>query len=112
MKEEQALQEDTPGQNGDLPPGQLIEQTALDRNLIEHVHGKLDAEQMIWLCRCYPPDHSCLHQAVFCPADGDFWFANAASPDESETPGAQNQPFLPFNLNAILEFDAVEENRG
>ena len=79
---------------------------------IEHVHGKLDAEQMIWLCRCYPPDHSCLHQAVFCPADGDFWFANAASPDESETPGAQNQPFLPFNLNAILEFDAVEENRG
>lgn len=79
---------------------------------IERVHGKLDADQMIWLCRNYSPEHSCLHQAVFCPADGDFWFANAVSPEESETPGAQNQPFLPFNLNSILDFVADEEGCG
>lgn len=72
---------------------------------VQQVYGKLDAEHMIWLCRQYPPEHHCLHQAVFCPIDGDFWVATAVNPNESPTPGAQNQPFLPFNLNAILEFE-------
>jgi hypothetical protein len=75
-------------------------------DLIRQTYGRLDAEEMIWLCRQYPPEHHCLHQAVFCPIDGDFWVANAVDPAKSATPGAQNQPFLPFNLRSVLEFEA------
>ena len=72
---------------------------------VQHLYGKLDAEKMIWICHQYPKEHHCLHQAVFCPVDGDFWVSNAVNPDTCETPGAQNQEFLPYNLQAILEFE-------
>ena len=74
--------------------------------LIQQLYGKFDAERMIWLCQQYPREHDCLHQAVFCPIDGDLWVANAADPDKTEFPGAQNQPFLPFSLHAILKFES------
>lgn len=71
--------------------------------LLQQLYGKLDSQQMIGICRRYPPEHECLHQAVFCPIDGDFWISNAVNPEKSASPGAQNQPFFPYNLKAILE---------
>lgn len=64
--------------------------------------GELDAEGMIGLCRAYPKEAPCLHQAVFCPVDGRLWVANARSPRAGRFPGAQNQTFYAYDLGELL----------
>jgi len=65
-------------------------------------YGKLDEYGMIRLLRMYPPEHSCLHQAVFCPSDLKFWAAMAKDPKKVRYAGAQNQVFQRYDLKAIL----------
>lgn len=72
---------------------------------IQQHFGRLDAASMIGLCRSYPPQHSCLHQAVFSPRDGRLWVSNARDPDEVTYAGAQNQTFFPYSLPALLATD-------
>jgi dienelactone hydrolase len=71
-------------------------------NFIKESYGRFDGEKMIALCRGYPPEHPCLHQAVMCPTDGRFWVANAVSPKKAELAGAQNQRFYAYDLKALL----------
>lgn len=68
-------------------------------------YGKFDGPTMVALCRQYPPTHSCLHQAVFCPEDGRMWVSNALNPAHSDSPGAQNQPFRFYSLPDLLKTD-------
>jgi dienelactone hydrolase len=81
-------------------------------DFLEKNAGTLDGEGMISLCRTYPKEHSCLHQAVFCPSDLRFWVANAKDPATCALPGAQNQTFYPYDLRALLATDpaALEES--
>ncbi|HVY61299.1 MAG TPA: C45 family autoproteolytic acyltransferase/hydrolase, partial [Planctomycetota bacterium] len=64
--------------------------------------GEFDGDGMIALCRCYPPEHACLHQAVMCPVDGRIWVANAVNPKKAQFAGAQNQPFHEYSLPELL----------
>ncbi len=72
---------------------------------VQEHHGEFDGEMMIKLCRQYPPNHPCLHQAVFCPTDLRFWVANAKDPRKSQFAGAQNQTFFPYHLGDLLAKD-------
>ncbi len=72
---------------------------------LEANRGKFDGDMMIKLCRQYPPNHPCLHQAVFCTSDLRFWVANAKSPKAGKFAGAQNQTFYPYNLGDLLAKD-------
>lgn len=64
--------------------------------------GRLDGLKMIELLRKYPPEHPCLHQAVFCPSSLEFWVSNAVSPAVARYAGAQNQPFYKYNLAKLV----------
>ncbi|MDP2898078.1 MAG: C45 family autoproteolytic acyltransferase/hydrolase [bacterium] len=64
--------------------------------------GRLDGLKMIDLLRKYPPEHPCLHQAVFCPSSLEFWVSNAVSPAVARYAGAQNQPFYKYNLARLV----------
>ncbi|MCK6458873.1 MAG: C45 family autoproteolytic acyltransferase/hydrolase [Planctomycetes bacterium] len=64
--------------------------------------GAIDAEAMIALLRSYPASHPCLHQAVMCPSDRTIWVSHARDPAEDPLPGAQNQPFLRYDLRTLL----------
>jgi len=71
--------------------------------------GKLDERQMIAVLRLYPPPHSCLHQAVFCSTDLNFWVANARNPRKTLFAGAQNQTFYRYNLKKLLAAESAAE---
>ncbi len=70
---------------------------------LDERRGKIDAHTMIALLRTYPVSHSCLHQAVMCPNDRAIWVSEARDPREDPLPGAQNQPFLRYDLRAFVE---------
>jgi len=70
---------------------------------IQANYGKLDEYKMIELLRMYPPEHSCLHQAVFCPSELRFWASFAKDPHKVRFAGAQNQAFYRYDLEAILQ---------
>jgi len=65
--------------------------------------GRLTDIKMIELLRKYPPEHPCLHQAVFCPSTLEFWVSNAVSPAKAKFAGAQNQPFYKYNLRKLIK---------
>ncbi|HEX5136246.1 MAG TPA: C45 family autoproteolytic acyltransferase/hydrolase [Planctomycetota bacterium] len=69
---------------------------------LDERRGRIDAEAMIALLRSYPASHPCLHQAVMCPKDRAIWVSNARDPADDPLPGAQNQPFLRYDLRALL----------
>jgi len=64
--------------------------------------GAIDAEVMIALLRGYPASHSCLHQAVLCPTDRTIWVSEARDPADDPLAGAQNQPFLRYDLKSLV----------
>ncbi len=70
--------------------------------LVENL-GRLNDIKMIELLRKYPPEHPCLHQAVFCPSTLELWVSNAVSPAKAKFAGAQNQPFYKYNLAKLIE---------
>jgi dienelactone hydrolase len=72
-------------------------------DFITNNYGRLNDSKMIEMLRMYPPEHSCLHQAVFCPSDGVFWASMADDPAQVQFAGAQNQTFYRYDLKAILE---------
>ncbi len=69
---------------------------------LQENYGRLDDLKMIELLRKYPPEHPCLHQAVFCPSTVEFWVSNAVSPAKATFAGAQNQPFFKFDLRKLI----------
>ena len=73
--------------------------------------GKIDALAMIALLRTYPVSHPCLHQAVMCGSDRAIWVSNARDPREDPLPGAQNQPFLRYDLRAFADGAAIPAKR-
>jgi dienelactone hydrolase/predicted choloylglycine hydrolase len=83
---------------------------AMQTQWLKENHGKIDAPAMIQLLRLYPSFHPCLHQAVFCPGNLDFWVANAAAPGKSKDAGAQNQPFYRFSLAKLLAKEPAERH--
>jgi dienelactone hydrolase len=64
--------------------------------------GAIDAATMIELLRGYPPTHPCLHQAVLCPSERAIWVSHARDPAQDPFAGAQNQPFLRYDLPALV----------
>jgi dienelactone hydrolase len=69
---------------------------------LDERRGTIDAQTMIALLRSYPASHSCLHQAVICPNDRAIWVSVAHDPATDPLPGAQNQPFLRYDLRSLL----------
>lgn len=67
-------------------------------------YGRLDAERMIGLLRTYPPDHACLHQAVFAPGDGECYVSVAHNPGVPRA-GAQNQTFYRYRMKKVIAGD-------
>jgi hypothetical protein len=64
--------------------------------------GEIDAAAMIELLRGYPPSHPCLHQAVMCPNDRVLWVSQAVDPATHPLAGAQNQPFVRYELRGLV----------
>jgi dienelactone hydrolase len=64
--------------------------------------GAIDAGTMIALLRSYPASHPCLHQAVMCGNDRAIWVSHARDPADDPLPGAQNQPFLRYDLRSLI----------
>ena len=79
---------------------------------LESRSSKIGYQDMIRVCRNYPPTHSCLHQAVMCPSDGRIWVANAVDPADTAFAGAQNQTFWPYDLDDLLVTDPATLKRG
>lgn len=79
---------------------------------LDERRGRIDAHAMIALLRTYPVSHSCLHQAVLCPNDRAIWVSHARDPREDPLPGAQNQPFLRYDLRAFEGGAAVPAQRS
>jgi hypothetical protein len=65
--------------------------------------GALDAPRMIELLRQYPAGHPCLHQVVMGSSDRLIWVSQAVDDRRSPTAGAQNQPFVRYDLRAIVD---------
>ncbi len=84
----------------------------LQGRFLDERRGKIDALTMIALLRTYPVSHSCLHQAVMCPNDRAIWVSHARDPREDPLPGAQNQPFLRYDLRALADGAAVPAQRS
>jgi len=72
-------------------------------SFLQENYGRVNDIKMIELLRKYPPEHSCFHQAVFCPSTLDFWVSNAVSPSRARYAGAQNQPFYKYSLLKLVE---------
>ena len=70
--------------------------------LLDVLNHQLDAPRMISLLRKYPPGHPCLHQVVMNGTDRTLWVAQAVDDRTTDTPGAQNQEFYPYDLRALL----------
>jgi len=83
----------------------------LQGRFLDERRGRIDAATMIALLRSYPVMHSCLHQAVMCGNDRAIWVSQARDPREDPLPGAQNQPFLRYDLRAFAEGAAVPAER-
>jgi hypothetical protein len=80
-------------------------------------YGRLSDLTMIELLRKYPPEHACLHQAVFCPSTLELWVSNAVPPGPAKFAGAQNQPFYKYSLPKLIrgipfEPEVAEPPRG
>jgi len=82
-------------------PADWLAYSVMSSFLLEN-YGRLNDVKMIELLRKYPPEHSCLHQAVFCPSTLEFWVSNAVNLPEAKFPGAQNQPFYKYNLLKLI----------
>jgi len=65
-------------------------------------YGRLDGIKMIELLRKYPPEHPCLHQAVFSPSTLEFWVSDAVNPSAAKYAGAQNQAFYKYDLVKLI----------
>jgi len=74
----------------------------LQGRFLEERRGRIDAATMIELLRTYPASHPCLHQAVMCPGDRAIWVSQARDPADDPLPGAQNQPFLRYDLRSLV----------
>ena len=61
-------------------------------------HGKIDAEQAMWLMSRPVAMQSNLHNVLFVPADGVAYVANA----DHDHPAAE-RPYVKIDLNALLE---------
>jgi isopenicillin-N N-acyltransferase-like protein len=83
-------------------PADWLGYSVMSSSLVEN-HGTLTDIKMIELLRKYPPEHPCLHQAVFCPSTLEFWVSNAVNPAEAKFAGAQNQPFYKYNLRKLTQ---------
>ncbi len=78
--------------------------TAYERqgNFVRSRSGRIDAATMIAVLRGYPATHPCLHQAVMCPTDKTIWVSHAADSARDPLAGAQNQPFLRYDLKELV----------
>lgn len=70
---------------------------------LEAARGTIGLDTMISILRAYPPFVSCLHQAVMIPADRVLWVSQATDPAHDPLPGAQSQPFLRYDLRALVK---------
>ena len=80
--------------------------------ILRKAAGSIDAATMIGLLRSYPATHPCLHQAVMCPTDRSMWVSQAADPAKDPLAGAQNQPFLRYDLRALVAGKPVAAERN
>ncbi len=83
-------------------PADWLGYSVMSTFLIEN-SGRINDLKMIELLRKYPPEHPCLHQAVFCPSTLDLWVSNATAPSGAKFAGAQNQPFYRYNLGKLMK---------